>query len=152
MENIKSKFKFSFNQPVDEENVDIDYKTLTAWGKFKYRFNHFLDAIHFIRCICCFTSVFSVLATLVLIFGGSDSLAGAFLLIGLPSAILACPFKFIGITGALIIGGFSIGLCFLGFGCVIGAVIVLILALLLLFFCPAFVTIPYFFNELRYKR
>ncbi|MBR6501983.1 MAG: hypothetical protein IKT42_00915 [Clostridia bacterium] len=121
----------------------------SAWEKFKRRVNQFLNAIYIIRCVCCFTSIFSVLGTLVLIFGGSMTLGGILFVIGLPSALLACPIKFLSIVLAFTTTGFTIGLCFVGFGCVIGAAIGFILAVVLWLYFPAFVTIPHYFKELR---
>ncbi len=156
MENIIAKNTFNSNESFEKETPNLDklskkeaYKLFTPWEKFKYRFNQFLNAIYIIRCICCFTSVFSLIGTLILLFGGSFGVAGFMFVIGLPSAILACPFKFIGISMALIAGGFSIGLCFLGFGCIIGAAIGFILSVVLFIYCPVFVTVPHYFKELR---
>ena len=155
MENIITNNAFTSNEGINNETADYtpvskkeSYNQMSTWEKVKYRFNQFLNAIYIVRCICCFTSICSVIGTLVLIFGGSMSLAGFMYLIGIPSALLACPLKFIQITLSLIVGGFSIGLCFLGFGCVIGAAIGFILSVALWIYFPAFVTIPHFFKEL----
>ena len=133
------------------ENIisNNSYANTSGWEKFKYRINQFLNAIHIIRCVCCFTSIFSVLGTLVLMFGGSMTLGGILFVIGLPSALLACPLKFLSIVLAFTTTGFTIGLCFVGFGCVIGAAIGFILAVVLWLYFPAFVTIPHYFKELR---
>lgn len=156
MENIITNNTIVSNEDINNKAADYApvskndaYKQMSTWEKVKYRFEQFLNAIYIIRCICCFTSICSVIGTLVLIFGGSMGLAGFMYLIGIPSALLACPFKFIKITLSLIVGGFSIGLCFLGFGCIIGAAIGFILAVVLWVYFPAFITIPHFFKELN---
>ena len=155
MENIITNDIYTPNYNTTEEPLDLSnlskkeiYEQLTPWNKFKYRLSQFLDAIYIIRCVCCFTSIFSVLGTLILMFGGSMTLGGIFFAIGLPSALLACPLKFLTISLALITGGFAIGLCFVGVGCIIGAAIGFILAVVLWLYFPAFVTIPHFFKEM----
>lgn len=134
-----------------EEITTVNYNKLSAWGKFKYRAEQVLDVIRVIRCIACFTSICSTVAFYFMVTNGPLALVGFFGLIGMVSALLACPFKLIGIAISLILGGFSIGLCFLGFGCIIGAGIGMILGVMLAIFFPAFVAIPYFFNDLRYR-
>ena len=151
MENIITNNTFASNEGTAKETVKFKNESdnqLSLWDKFKHKINQFLSAIYIIRCVCCFTSVFSVIGTLILLFGGDMTAAGIMFFIGLPSALLACPFRFMGVAVAMIVSGFSIGLCFLGFGCLIGAAIGFILAVVLFFYFPAFVTIPYFFKEL----
>ena len=118
-----------------------------------------LDKIHRLRCICCFTSLFATLGIVMMICVGNDVsppefvqwITAALWLFGVVSGVVACPVKMIANAFGLIAGGTMIGLPFLGIGAIFGFAIGAMIALGMLLFLPAVVTIPCYLKELRYK-
>lgn len=112
------------------------------------------DKFRALRIICCFLAVLSTIGILMTISSTSVTdagyaLGGIFMAIGCVAALLACPLRFLEIIVGLAAGGFSIGLFFALIGSIIGAGIGIALGIALLVYAPAFVTIPYYFKELR---
>ncbi len=109
-----------------------------------------------IKKVCCFTSVLAFF-NIIAMTGGNNGVGflNAMMIIlgilGILSGIIACPIKMIGRILALCIGGFTIGLAFMGIGCVIGLMIGVIASALMVMVAPAVVAIPHYFNELKYK-
>lgn len=102
-----------------------------------------------VRIICCFTALCSSAAFIILLVSpNSSGWIGFFELIGIVSALVACPLRLLKAVAGLVIGGFTIGLAFFGIGCLIGAAIGAAVGLALVLYAPAIVTIPYCWNEL----
>lgn len=130
----------------------------TFKDKAKIVIENILDKIYKIRCVCCFTSLLAVIGLLFL-FGEQMQvpdfvgyILAIFWVIGVLSGIIACPLKMIGNVVGLVVGGFAVGLPFLGVGAIVGLVIGLFISVGMVLFFPSIVTIRYYFNELRYKR
>lgn len=109
-----------------------------------------------IKKVCCFTSLFALFNIIAMTVGNNgetfvDKLMLILGILGVLSGIIACPIKLIGRILALCIGGFTIGLAFLGFGCVIGLMVGLIASLLMVMVAPAVVAIPHYLNDLKYR-
>lgn len=140
----------------DETTENAVFADLSLWEKVKYIFYRAMDYLYKIRCVCCFTSI---LATLSICFFFDIARFGNFwasvitvlIIIGWVSGILACPLKMIGNVIKFVGGGFTIGLGFAVVGCVVGAMIGVAISYVMVLIIPAVVTIPYYFNELRYK-
>ncbi len=109
---------------------------------------------YILRCICCFTALLSTVATIITILDieGAMAAADVLVIIGLISALLACPVRLISTVFSIAAAGFSIGLGFLGVGCVVGLAIGLLIGGFLVLCFPAVITIKYFFNELIYMK
>lgn len=140
------------------ERLDKAKKSEQTFGnklgeKMENFFAKFGRGFYTVRCVCCFTALFSTPGW-IMIYGTDPTLqavAAIFVLIGFLSTLLACPGRIIVIWLGLIVNGFSIGLCFIGVGCIVGLCIGILLGGALAFAFPAAITIPYFFKELRYK-
>ncbi len=127
---------------------DVAFKDLSLWDKIKAIF-------HIVRSVACFTTVFMTIGYIFSSIGmngdkvGFMIVGGMMLFIGLLSLLLACPLKMVLLVGTLVVKGFTIGLCFVGVGCIIGAVIGLIIGLAIVIIIPAAVTIPHYLNNMR---
>lgn len=154
------------NQTVKNEEKKSLFDKLDESKKKKSgignKINSFLEkfgkGFYIVRCICCFTTLFSTAAIVMVTLAGANShsfqmrLGGFFFLIGIISSLLSCPGTIIMTALAIIGGGFTIGLSFIGIGCIIGLVIGLIIAICLAIYLPAAITIPYYFSELRHMK
>ena len=128
-----------------------DYPLLQKFADF---FENLADKFRALRSICCFLAVLSTIGFIMFLSTSSVTdagyaLSGIFMLVGCVSALLACPMRFLEIIVGLAAGGFSIGLFFALIGSIVGGGIGLALGVALLIYAPAFVTIPYYFKELR---
>lgn len=148
---VKNEEKKSLFDKLDEskkKNSGIGNKLNSFLEKFGKGF-------YIVRCICCFTTLFSTAAIVMVTLAGANShsfqmrLGGFFFLIGIISSLLSCPGTILMIAFSIIGGGFSIGLSFWGIGCVIGLMIGLVLGISLALYLPAAISIPYFFSTLR---
>ena len=117
-----------------------------------------------VQAVCCFTSLMTIVSfvfvtlTAAIFPHPSDILADIFSVafiimygIGVISALLACPGKWICILIAMVTVGFSIGVIFLLVGAVFGVAIAGILFIGLFGLIPSVITIPHYFKEVRYK-
>ncbi len=151
------------NQPVQNEEKKSLFDKLDESKKKKSgignKIDSFLDkfgkGFYIVRCVCCFTTLFSTVGAVLAFSSGPNSpswqmsLGGFFFLIGIISSLLSCPGTILMIAFSIIGGGFSIGLSFWGIGCVIGLMIGLVLGISLALYLPAAISIPYFFSTLR---
>lgn len=144
---------------VEEKAVveSVEFAEPNFFEKAKNVIESLLDKIYKIRCVCCFTSLFALFG-LAFLFADSitvpDWMAALLLvawLLGILSSLIACPFKMIGLVVKFVVGGVAIGLPFLVIGAIFGLVIALLICFFMVLFCPAVVTIRYYFKELRYK-
>ena len=111
------------------------------------------------RCICCFTTILSILGpALVLYLDSVGKLTGFWdkalfvvMLIGFASTIFACPLRLLAICGGIITTCFTIGLYFFGIGALVGGAIGVGVSIMLILFGSCFISIPYFFTDLRYE-
>ncbi len=143
-------------EEIDAENEETEDEKIIYGETFNYTptaKDKVKSVLGTIRKVCCFSTVFSTIG-ITMIYAASDNgivVAIGFIaaIIGFISSLLACPLRLImfglGIMGA----GFTIGLSFFGIGCVFGLIIGLFIALLVVFYCPAAVTLHYFFTELK---
>lgn len=120
------------------------------------------DIIYVVRCVCCFTSLLTIICPLYWIlqsFGidfidaGTflDTLSGIIWGLGVLSGVIACPLRLLGAAFKIIGGAFMLGAVFLIIGALIGAAFGIGIAVMMIFFAPSIVTIPFYFNELRYR-
>lgn len=112
------------------------------------------DKFRTLRMVCCFLAALSTIGFLMILSSTAPtdigySLGGIFMLVGCVAALFACPGRFLEIIVSLAVGGFSIGLFFALIGSILGGGIGIALGIALLVYAPAFVTIPYYFKELR---
>lgn len=132
-----------------QENLTLKQKVERFIANIADKYDALMERYLFVRMICCYTALSSTIAFIILLVSpNSSGWIGFFELIGLVSALLACPLRLLKVVAGLIIGGFTIGLAFFGIGCLIGAAIGAAIGLAFILYAPAIVTIPYCRNEL----
>lgn len=132
-----------------QEKLTLKQKVEGFIAKVADEYDAVMERFLTVRIICSFTALCSSVAFIILLVSpDSSGWIGFFELIGVVSALVACPLRLLKAVAGLIIGGFTIGLAFFGIGCLIGAAIGAVIGLALILYAPAIVTIPYCRNEL----
>lgn len=164
MENNNVNTPVEQELPVQQNEKKSLFDKLDSSKKKKFTFGDKIDSLfsklgrgfYKVRCVCCFTTLFSTIGIILAFVGDNKqvpmTIGGLFILIGLISSLLSCPGRLIAVFIACIVGGFEIGLCFLGIGCIIGLCIGIVIGGSLALYFPAIITIKYYFSELRYKQ
>lgn len=121
-----------------------------VWDKIVDIYDAFQEKIRILRIIACFTALASTVAGFLVFFVPSaDSvLIGAFGLIGMVSTLIACPLHMLGLILNCLLFCLKGGI-FFGFA---GLLITVVVAMIVVLFLPAIITIPYCFAELIYER
>ena len=121
------------------------------WANVKDFFYSATDIFHRVQAVCCFLSILATVGFILGIAGVPEFISVPIYVIGLVSALLSCPLKWILLVGAAVVKGFLIGLFFLLVGSLVGAGIGFTLIIMLFFLAPAIFTIHHYFTDLRYK-
>ena len=136
---------YEFCQQAQNEDTTAEFPFIKKASAFLEKL---VSKFRIPRIICCFLAILSTVGLVMYLSSGEALFSSIFMVVGLASALFACPGRFLGITAALTIGGFSIGLFFALVGCILGAGIGFALGVALLVYIPAAITIPYCFKEL----